>query len=151
MKKVLKVLGIVFLVIVVFFSAIGVYTYLKSSEYSKTAVPYIKEKIHELSSWDSDVAKQYLAPQVLEMTKDEDLDKLMNWFSKLGSLKNIEEPQFVNVTSSATLANGQQTIATYTILANYENGVANITMRLLEVKDGFQIYQFHINSNALMD
>ncbi len=151
MKKVFKVLGIIFLFTIISFGAIGVYTYLKTSEYSKTAVPYIKEKIPKLSSWDLAVAKQYLAPQVLETTKDEDLKKLMRWFSKLGSLKSIEEPQFVNVTSSATVANGKQTIATYTILANYENGVANITMRLLEVEDGFQIYQFHINSNALID
>jgi len=124
---------------------------MKSSEYSETAVPYINEKIPELSTWDPEVAKKYLAPGILAETKDEDLEKLMRWFSKLGALQSIEEPQFINVSSNATVANGQQTIATYTIMAHYENGDAAITMRLLEVEGGFKIYQFHLNSNALID
>jgi len=150
-KKLLKVLGIIFLSIIVLFGTIGIYTYMKSSEYSETAVPYIKEKIPELSTWDAAVTKKYLAPEILAKTEDEDLEKLMRWFSKLGHLKNIEEPQFVNVSSNVTVSNGQQTIATYTILAHYENGDATITMRLLEIDGGFKIYQFHLNSNALID
>ena len=150
-KKVLKVIGIIFLCIIALFGAIATYTYMKSAQYEKTAVPYIKEKIPELSSWDPNVAKKYFAPEVLEITKDEDLIRLMRWFSKLGALKGIEEPQFINVSSSATVSNGQQTIASYTILAHYENGDANITIRLLEVENGFKIYQFHISSMALIN
>jgi len=150
-KTALKVLGIIFLFIIILFGSVGIYTYMKSSEYSETAVPYINEKIPELSTWDHEVAKKHLAPGILAETKDEDLEKLMRWFSKLGALQSIEEPQFINVSSSATIANGQQTIATYTIIAHYENGDAAITMGLLEVEDGFKIYQFHLNSNALID
>jgi len=110
-KKFLKIIGIIFLCIIALFGAIATYTYLKSAEYKETAVPYIKEKIPELSLWNPEVAKKYLAPEALEITKDEDLAKLMRWFSKLGNLKSFDEPQFVNVSSSATLSKGQQTIA----------------------------------------
>jgi hypothetical protein len=127
------------------------YFYLKSHEYSKTAVPYIKKVIPEISTWDPVVSKKYMAADVLASLKDEDLNKLMHWLSKLGSLKSIEEPSFVNVSTSATVKNGKQTIATYTILAHYEHGDANITMRLLEFNNGFKVYQFNVNSNALIE
>ncbi len=151
MNKVFKILGIIFLLIIILFAGVAAYTYMKSSEYSKTAIPYINEKIPELSTWESSVAKKYLAPEILAKTQDADLERLMRWFSKLGSLKSIEEPQFINVSSITTISSGQQTIVTYTILAHYEKGDATITMRLLEVEGGFQIYQFHLNSNALIN
>ena len=144
-------LGIIFLSIITFFVAIGAYTYMKQSEYSKTAVPYIKEKIPELSTWDPVIAKKYLVPEVLAETNDDDLEKLMRWFSKLGRLKSIEEPQFVSVSSSVTTKNGQRTMVTYTINTHYENGTAVITMKLLEAEDSFQIYQFQLNSNAFIN
>ena len=151
MKKFLKILGIIFLSIIVIFALIGGWTYWKSTEYKETAVPYIKENIPRLSGWNAEVVKSLLAPSVLKVTKDEDLEKLMKWFSKLGDLKDIEEPQFVNVTTSATVVHSKQTIVTYSIPAHYQNGDAIITMRLLEVGEGFKVYQFHLASMALIN
>ena len=145
MKKLLKILGVVFVCLACIVGVFAGYFYIKSAKYEKTAVPYIKEKIPELSTWDPAVSKKYMAPEVLELIKDDELNKLMHWLSKLGRLKGIEEPQFVNVSTSATTEHGKQTIATYNIAAHYENGDANITMRLLEVEGGFQIYQFYVN------
>ena len=151
MKKFLKILGIIFLSIIVIFALIVGWTYWKYTEYKETAVPYIKENIPRLSGLNAEVVKSLLAPSVLKVTKDEDLEKLMKWFSKLGDLKDIEEPQFVNVTTSATVVHGKQTIVTYSIPAHYQNGDATITMRLLEVGEGFKVYQFHLASMALIN
>ena len=152
MKKVLKFLGILLLGIIILFTFIGGYTYYKSSEYEKTAVPYIKEKIPLLSTWDYETTKSFMVPIVLENTKEEDFKKIIHWFSKLGKLKNIEDPEFRNVSTNSNIAGAtSKTIVTYEILAHYENGDATITMRLLEENNDFKIYYFNINSMALLN
>lgn len=151
MKKILKVLGIIFLVIVILIASLFAYTYLKSSEYNEEALPYIEKVIPELSTWNTKILKKYSAPEALANIKDEEFEKLMRWFSKLGNLKSIEKPKFVNFSNYSSLENGQKTILSYTILAHYENGDALIEMSLLEVENGFQVYRFHLNSSALID
>ena len=152
MKKVLKILGILFLSIVVLFIFIAGFTYYKSSEYEKTAVPYIKENIPLLSNWDYEITKSLMVPTVLENAKEEDFKKIIHWFSKLGKLKNIEEPEFKNVSTRSSMSGGgSETIVTYKILAHYENGDATIMMRLLDENNSFKIYYFNINSMALLN
>ena len=151
MKRFLRVLGIIFLGIIIIFGLIGGWTYWKSTKYEETAVPYIKENIPKLSSWNLKITKSLLAPSILEMTTDDDLEKLMKWFSKLGSLKSIEEPQFININTTVTAEHGKQVIVLYNILAHYQNGDATITMRLLETEKGFEVYQFYLNSKALIN
>lgn len=151
MNKFFKILIFMVIGIVFIFGSLGAYLSYKSAKYSETAVPYIKEKIPELSTWKFDVAKSLLAPSIREQTKDEDLKKILKWFSKLGQLEKIDEPQFVKVSKSATTEYGNQTIATYTIHAYYENGDAIITMGLLEVENGYGIFQFHLSSAALIE
>jgi hypothetical protein len=126
------------------------YTLYKKSCYEDTAVPYIKKVVPQISMWDINVMKQYMAPQSLKNTKDEDLSKLFKWFSKLGSLKSIETPQFQNVTSSVTTMEGKNTIVNYTVKAHYEKADATITIRLLESGKGFKVYYFNLDSDGLI-
>lgn len=151
MKKALKILGIIFLAIIIVISSLFAYTYLKSSEYNEEAIPYIEKVIPELSTWNTEIVKKYSAPEALANIKDEELEKLMRWFSKLGNLKSIEKPKFVNFSNYSSLESGQKTILSYNIIAHYENGDALIEMRLLEVENGFQVYRFNLNSSALID
>jgi hypothetical protein len=152
MKKVLKILAILFLSLIILFAIIAGMTYYKSSQYEKTVVPYIKEKIPLLSNWEYETTKSLMSPKVLENTKEEDLKKIIHWFSKLGKLNHIEKPEFRNVsTRSSFTGSGTETIVTYEILAHYENGDATITMSLLDNNSSFKIYHFNINSMALLN
>jgi hypothetical protein len=149
-KKIAKGIGFAVLVIVIIFSATVMYTLYKKSRYEETAVPYIKKVVPQISLWDINVMKQYMAPQSIKNTKDEDLSKLLKWLSKLGSLKSIETPQFQNVTSSVTTGEGKNTIVNYTVKAHYEKADAIITIRLLESGQDFKIYYFNLESDGLI-
>lgn len=150
LKKIIKGIGITILVILVIFSIIGIYTWHKKTQYESTAVPYIKDVLPKLSTWDVAIAKQHMATTALEKIKDEELSKLFKWFSKLGALKSMEEPQFQNVTSGITSDDGANTVVTYTVVAHYEKADANIVIRLLDKKGQFKIFLFNINSDGLM-
>jgi len=149
-KKIIKGIGITLLVILVIFSSIGIYTWQKKTQSGSTAVPYIKDVLPKLSTWDVATAKQYMAATALKKIKDEDLSKLFKWFSKLGALKSIEEPQFQNVTSGIPAEDGANTVVTYTVVAHYEKAEANIVIRLLDKKGQFKIFLFNISSDGLM-
>jgi hypothetical protein len=148
MKKILQAIIIIFLLIVALIISLVTYSYFKAEQYNNSAVPYINQKIPELSSWNPEVMKKYIAPDSSQKNTDEYLTILTLKLAELGQLKNFDEPQFVNIESIETLLDGKQTIATYNILTRYENGDANITIRLLEGDDGFKIYTFYVGSIA---
>jgi hypothetical protein len=148
MKKILQAIIIIFLLIVALIISLVTYSYFKAEQYNNSAVPYINQKIPELSSWNPEEMKKYIAPDTSQKNTDEYLTILTLKLAELGQLKNFDEPQFVNIESIETLLDGKQTIATYNILTRYENGDANITMRLLEGDDGFKIYTFYVGSIA---
>jgi hypothetical protein len=148
MKKILQAIIIIFLLIVALIISLVTYSYFKAEQYNNSAVPYIKQKIPELSSWNPEVMKKYIAPDTSQKNTDEYLTIITLRLAELGQLKNFDEPQFVNIESIETLLDGKQTIATYNILTRYENGDTNITIRLLEGDDGFKIYTFYVGSIA---
>jgi hypothetical protein len=130
---------------------LAAYTTYKQSEYSETAVLYIKKVIPIISEWSPEKSKPLFVASTFDNASDEDFSKLFKWFSKLGALKSIEEPQFSQVTSGATVRDGANTIVTYGVLAHYENGDAQISIRLLDLGSSFEIYQFNLNSQVLIE
>ncbi|QQX78962.1 hypothetical protein JK628_15515 [Shewanella sp. KX20019] len=150
-KNMFKWLGIIFLGFISLIIIVAVYSGYKQSEYNETAVPYIKKVIPIISEWDIEKAKPLFVSATFENTSDEDFEKLFRWLSKLGTLKNIEDPTFTQVHSGATIQDGTSTIVTYTVIGHYENGDATITIRLLDSEDSFEIYHFKINSLALIE
>jgi len=151
MKKILQIIGTIFLLVVASVVGLVSYSYFKAEEYNNTAVPFIKEKIPELSSWNSEVMQKYRAPSTLEISLDENLTQVTTRLTKLGELKSFEEPEFVNIESSAVASNKEQTLATYNILSRYENGDALFTVKLLEVDGGFSLYTFHVTLSDLVE
>lgn len=150
-KKILKWLGIVLLGIILLFILVAAYTGYKQSEYKETAVPYINKVIPVISEWDAEKAKPFFVPSTFDNVSKDDFEKLFRWFSKLGSFQSMEEPEFNQVLSGATIREGASTIVTYTVLTHYENGDAQITIRLLDLGKSFEVYHFNVNSTAFIE
>ena len=127
------------------------YTGYKQSEYKETAVPYINKVIPVISEWDAEKAKPFFVPSTFDNVSKDDFEKLFRWFSKLGSFQSMEEPEFNQVLSGATIREGASTIVTYTVLTHYENGDAQITIRLLDLGKSFEVYHFNVNSTAFIE
>ncbi len=143
MKLLLKLIGAIFVLFVVFFISIAAYVSSKSSEYETTAVPFINELIPKLSTWDIEVFKEYSAPKLNKESSDADLSRLLKWFSKLGKLKSTGEPDLNGV------KNGN--ILTYAIPVRYEAGEAIISLTIEDTEDGFLIHHFDLDSIALVE
>lgn len=150
-KKILRFMGMFVLLIIGLVSLMGAWTYYKASAYESTAVPYVVETVSELSKWDVEVAKQYMAPEVMKTVSDEDWHKLFKFLSKMGRLNALEEPVFTNIRSVATIDEGAMTLVQYSVLGHYENGDANITIVLKDLEDSFEVFKFSLNSLALVE
>jgi len=150
-KKILKWLGGIFLAIILLFVLIAAYTGYKQAVYAETAIPYIKEVVPALSEWNSEKAKPFFVASTFDNVSQDEFEKVFRWFSKLGRFQSMEEPEFSNVYSGATIDDGANTIVTYTIFAHYENGEAKITIRLLDLGESFEVYHFNVSSMALIE
>lgn len=148
-KKILKGLGVAFLVLITLFIGLGVWAGYKSSAYEETAVPYIKQAVPEISKWDAPTMKSYMSSETFEGVSDPDFNQVVLFLSKMGAFISMEEPVFQRVNTSASVQQGSGTFVHYTIAAKYENGDANIIIALKEIDNGFEVYHFNVNSMAL--
>lgn len=143
-------LGTWLVVIIAVIGGSTLYDRYKTSKYDDQAVPYIKEVIPEISQWNPSKTKNLMAAEVAATISEEKFSQAMNWFSKLGKLQSIDEPQFIDVHSGEQAEIGKQTIVEYDIDADYANGDATINLKLL-LRDGlFEVYSFNVSSEALL-
>ncbi len=150
-KKLLKGIGKFLLAIIILIAIFATYALYKQSEYSETAVPYVNELIPRISTWDTRLIRAEFVGGFSEQFDEAEFEKIIRFFSKLGSLKSHDEPVFQGVSSSATLDEGANSFVTYTIEAQYENGDATIKLVLVDHGDDFEIYNLNITSLALAE
>ena len=149
LKKIFIGLGVIFSIILIAIFIMFLST--KSiSEYNKTAIPYIKKVIPEISKWDANITKKYMAPKVIKNIKDKDLNRIMSYLSKLGKLKKIDEPKPLGVFTNTKMDGSKRTFIRYLTNAKYEHGDVNITIILLDTNPSFKIYRFDFHSMALL-
>lgn len=143
-----------FIVYVLFVFVCGIsiyngYRYKQSSEYEKTAVPYVRDVLPRISTWDPAQAQGYMAAEVLERVSSEELQKLMASLSVIGTLEGIDEISFKNKTSGEHITRKQQPLVTYNLVARYSSGEAKVRISLLDKGDSFAVYHFNFQSAAL--
>ena len=149
-KKILAILGVTVVLIVFFVGSCTGCLYYRQSQYSKTAVPYIKEVFPKIAQWNPSEISSYMAPAALKNTSEEELGRLLMWFSTLGEFQSMEEPSSGGFNIGASDQLGRYTILTYSFKATFEAGEADVAIRLLVVPDGFKIFGFNLSSKALI-
>ncbi len=149
MKKFLSILGGIFLFLVVaLVGSIGYATYqgrgldASSKAYVETNIPSI------LSSWSKDELLKRACPQLLKVANDkpEQMDQLFQKLSKLGALRRFGDLKG-DSNVSYTTRDGKVVSAFYTATAQFENGSAQIAIRLVQSPEGeWQIMLFNLDS-----
>ena len=127
------------------------YDHFKTSEYDAAAEIYIQQVVPELSKWDPAAIKTLLAEEVVATISDENLNKAMTLFSRLGTLQGMDKPKFEDVHRGKQADLGEQTIVEYSVDATYSEGNATINLKLLSRNDAFEIYHFNFSSEALLE
>ncbi|MCK4503767.1 MAG: hypothetical protein KAU22_12095 [Desulfuromonadales bacterium] len=144
-----KLIIYIIFVFVVGFSSYFSYGYYLSSKYADTAIPYMEEVLPQISTWDADIVRQYMAPEVLQTVTAENLKNLMAALSKIGELKSISKFSFQNEVSGDNVQFVGGTVITYEVEAEYSSGATVVTIRLLLRDDSYQVYHFNFQSQAL--
>ncbi len=150
-KRFLKIIGSFFLVLIVILVCIGIWSAINSSKYTELAKPYIEKNMPAVVSWDFEQLRPLLTPESLKEFKTERGQKVYKYFSKLGSLKSLEEPQFLGAKTGVSVSHGAYDIVNFSILGQFEAGTAHITLTLAKSGDSYLIHYIHINSDAFLE
>lgn len=148
-KEVKKFILYVILVFVLGFSAFFIYGSMQSSQYDGSAIPYIRATLPKLSTWDAEVVKQLLAPEVLETVTAENLANILAALADIGELKSIGDATFKNKSTGNDVQSAKEPVITYEVEAQYSTGEAVITMSMIDRGGSYQLSHFNFKSKAL--
>ena len=127
------------------------YNYYQGTEYSDTAVQYIEQILPIVSEWEPAAIRELMVPEVSAEISEDKFAQTMAMFSKLGTLQSMEEPDFQEVDTGGKTVIGMQTIVEYEVDAKYENGDALLNIKLLDRNGSFELYQFNLSSETLLE
>ena len=150
MKKYFVLIALWVVSIAAAVGGLEIYRSYQGSEFDKTAIPYIRQVIPEISKWDPETARALMNPDISATIPDEKFSRAMRFFSKLGALQSIDEPEFEEAHVDQETDIGKQTIVEYKVGAQYENDEAMIFLQLVEKGDSFEIYRFNFSSELLL-
>lgn len=151
LRRVLKWIGVAVALIVLIFALVGFWAWKAQSDYAETAVPYLREALPAIAEWDPDVLWNLYSPDVRSSVSRTDHDKIVVALSRLGRMEKLEPPQFLRVTSSATVGSGSLKLVSYVVLAKFETGDARISVDLKDDSGEFSIYRINFNSMAFLE
>ena len=135
--KTLRITIIIFLTLVIM---LYFYTNREKDFYSKSAEPAIAQILTEISSWEKGALLTHLAPEAKQAVSDEQLDKLMDFYRSFGRFQSIQELNFSRTMSALSLV-GEKRI-NYSGTANFDAGLVNLNITLVERGGFFLVYNF---------
>jgi len=149
MRKVLVVLGAVFVVIIV---AGGIAVFVlaqKGAGLDRESKAYVDDAVVAITAnWNSDELLRRATPQLRATIKLEDLKTFFDGLSALGHLQEYEGSKGqANV--MMTTGSGTTISANYEAKARYQKGPATFQIVLMKIDDHWMIHGFHVDSSAL--
>ena len=150
MKKLLIILGSIFLAIVVlgvigivFVTVRGGALDKESKAYTDSAIPAI------VTTWSEKELLDRASPEFKKAVNIDQFDRLFGVFARLGRLQKCEPAEGHSLMSATTQA-GRQVTAQYIAKATFDKGEATIKLGLIKHGDQWQILGFHVDSAALI-
>ena len=151
MKKLLVVLGAVFLVLIVVVIAGIAFVSIKGRALDRESGQYVDDAIPAIvSQWDITEMRRRASPELNAAVKGDDLEKLFARFRKLGKLKEYRGSRG-EANMSVTADRGSVISAAYVASAEFETGPAEIRLSLIKHGDQWQILGIHINSKVFLE
>ncbi len=123
-------------------------TYDKFKDHADT---YVRNFLEKQSPWNYELAKPNLSSAWIEVTTEEQGNKLFNFYNKLGALKSIDSIEWLRCSNQTHTSTGKIERCDYGISAQYERGFAQIYIGLSIENDEIKILQLRVNSDAFME
>ncbi len=150
-RKFLKIIGSFFLVLIVIFICIGIWSAINSSKHMKVAKPYLDKNMPTAMSWDFEKLKPLLTPEALKEFETVRGQKIYKYFSKLGVYKSFKEPNFLGAKTGVSVTEGGYDLLTFSMLGHFEAGEAMVIVTLAPKDDSYLIHHININSDAFLE
>lgn len=145
-KKVLIVLGVVFLILIFIGAAVIGYSAYVGVKLDASSKAYVDESVPTIvSTWSKDELVKRASPELRAMTSNGQLDQLFALFTKLGAFQSYDGATGES-NISFTSKDGEVVTASYIAHATFENGKAEIKIKLIHHNDAWQILGFHVDS-----
>lgn len=151
MNKFLKILGGIFLAVLVIVGVVAAIFIPKGLALDRDAVAYIETNVPPIvETWSSEELVRRAAPEMLSPSAKEQMPKMFSWLASLGKLKRLDKPvgQVGRGVYPGTQFSG--TWGDYVANAEFDGGPAQIRVVLRRSGDSWQIIGFHVNSPALL-
>ena len=145
MRDILIILGIIFLVIVGALATFIGYAAYAGGKLDASSKAYVDETVPViLTNWSKDELIKRASPLLRAKASDEEIAKLFATLSgKLGAFKSYEGAKGdSNVTW--TTQDGKLTTAAYVANATFQNGKAEIRIKLIQNNGVWQYLGFHV-------
>ena len=151
MRKALTVLGWIFLALLVLAGAFAGYMAYVGPKLDASSKAYVDSQIPAIvSDWSEEQLLKRAAPELLRVITDKkQLDQLFENLSRLGKLKRYGGSKG-EANILLTLKQGRVITASYVAHAEFENGPAQIAVRLIRHGSQWQLLYFNVRSPALM-
>lgn len=117
-----------------------IYTDREKDYYKKSAEPAVTQILTEISNWRKETLLKHLAPEAKQIISEEQLEKLLQQYQKLGRFRSVKELNFSRTASAFSLM-GEKRI-NYSGIANFDNAAANLNITLIERGGFFLMYNF---------
>jgi len=149
MKKVLTVLGGIFLCVLVAGGVIFAVLAFSGSRLDKESKAYVDEVVPKIcGDLKMNTLMNFAAPNLVNSPKA-DMEKVFTLYNKLGKfIKFNESTGQANI--SYTTQNGKVVTARYSAKVDFETGPARIDIGLIKEKDAWKIMSFYINSSSFL-
>ncbi len=150
MKKILIILGAIFLILIIVAGiAIGIVA-VKGSALDKQSKAYVDSTVPLIvSNWDEQALLSRVSPEFMAATDKQELDKLYAMFRKLGKLRDYEGSKGQSYMSMST-QNGKSVTAVYKCKSMLEAGPADIKVTLVQHDDKWEIAGFNVDSEVFL-
>jgi hypothetical protein len=147
MGKFFKYLGIFFLSLIILIALFGTYSSFTGVDKEKTFLPFIKENIPKLTTWDYQVYKNLMVAPQNQTEKESKL--YLKWFEKLGTFTSMGTPKFL--TSKTNFGSqGRYEYVSYHVPLVFDTGNASVSLVLEYHKEEIKIYRLNFNSDILI-
>ena len=150
MKKILTILGVVFIVLIFIVAAAIGYVAYTGNKLDASSKAYVDESVPAIvSTWSKDELIKRANSQLRQVTSDVQVGLLFNSLSnKLGTFQSYDGAKGQS-NMSFTSKDGQTTTASYVANATFQNGKAEIQIKLIRDNDSWQILGFHVDLKPL--
>ena len=151
MNKFLKILGGIFLILLLVIGVGAAIFIPRALTLNRDAIVYIEANVPAIvEEWNSDELTKRAAPELLTPQVQKEMPRLFAWFASLGKLKKLDKPigRIYTGVHAGTHTNG--TWGDYAVHADFEAGQAQITIPLIRVGQSWKIMGFHVDSPVFL-